>query len=120
MMTMPRRSALITSRDPKGLQAVSIFESAYNQSHLNDVQAQRLNEQGDELKEGVEQFIYDIVRGGLPRAGQKWYVRYPHSPHVARVLIRRISHNVVELKECGFGPDYTFRRKEVDFLERFI
>lgn len=51
------QSALITSRDPKGLQAVSIFEAAYNKARLDDDSAQLLNERGDELKAGVSELI---------------------------------------------------------------
>src|ERR1043166_9456067 len=55
MMTMS--TTLITSRDPKGLQAVSIFEAAYNKAKLDDDSAQLLNERGDELKAGVSELI---------------------------------------------------------------
>ncbi len=50
-------TTLITSRDPKGLQAVSIFEAAYNKAKLDDDSAQLLNERGDELKAGVSELI---------------------------------------------------------------
>src|SRR5262245_50423797 len=55
MMTMSR--TLITSRDPKGRQAVSIFEAAYNKAKLDDDAAQRLNERGDALKAGISELI---------------------------------------------------------------
>ena len=38
---------LNTSRDPKGLHAVSLFEVTYNKAKLDDDQAQRLNESPD-------------------------------------------------------------------------
>lgn len=50
-------TTLITSRDPKGLQAVSIFEAAYNKAKLDDDSAQLLNERGDELKAGISELI---------------------------------------------------------------
>ena len=53
--------ALITSRDPKGRQATSIFEAAYNDSRLNDHCAQRLNESGDELKKGAMKLIQKLA-----------------------------------------------------------
>lgn len=59
MMTMRKDkvATLITSRDPKGLQAVTIFEAAYNKARLDDDSAQLLNERGDELKAGVTELI---------------------------------------------------------------
>jgi hypothetical protein len=59
MMTMAT-TALITSRDPKGQQATSIFEAAYNKSKLDDERAQCLNENGDELKEGILRLIAQL------------------------------------------------------------
>jgi len=59
-MTMQTQTALITSRDPKGMQAVSIFEAAYNKAKLDDSRAQRLNERGDELKEGISKLIAEL------------------------------------------------------------
>ncbi|MBU3942584.1 hypothetical protein KKA24_01220, partial [Patescibacteria group bacterium] len=59
MMTMS--NTLITSRDPKGRQATSIFEAAYNASKLDDGCAQKLNERGDELKEGVVKLIKQLA-----------------------------------------------------------
>ena len=54
---MQTQTALITSRDPKGMQAVNIFEGAYNKAKLDDSRAQRLNERGDELKDGISKLI---------------------------------------------------------------
>lgn len=53
-------TALITSRDPKGMQAVSIFEAAYNKAKLDDTRAQRLNERGNELKAGISRLIAEL------------------------------------------------------------
>ncbi len=50
-------TTLITSRDPKGLHAVGIFEAAYNKAHLDDERAQRLNENGGELSAGLKELI---------------------------------------------------------------
>lgn len=58
---MQAKSVLITSRDPKGMQAVSIFEAAYNKSKLNDSRAQLLNERGGELKEGIMKLISELI-----------------------------------------------------------
>jgi hypothetical protein len=60
MMTMQTQTALITSRDPKGMQAVNIFEAAYNKAKLDDSRAQRLNERGDELKTGISKLIAEL------------------------------------------------------------
>ena len=43
-------TSMVTSRDPKGRQSVSVFEAAYNSAKLDDDRAQRLNENGGELK----------------------------------------------------------------------
>ncbi|OGG51750.1 hypothetical protein A3C18_00115 [Candidatus Kaiserbacteria bacterium RIFCSPHIGHO2_02_FULL_54_11b] len=55
MMTMSM--TLITSRDPKGRQTMSIIEAAYDKAKLDDDSAQLLNERGDELKAGVSELI---------------------------------------------------------------
>jgi hypothetical protein len=60
MMTMQTQTALITSRDPKGMRAVNIFEAAYNKAKLDDYRAQRLNEHGDELKDGISKLIAEL------------------------------------------------------------
>lgn len=57
---MQTQTALITSRDPKGMQAVNIFEAAYNKAKLDDSRAQRLNERGDELKTGISKLIAEL------------------------------------------------------------
>ncbi len=54
-------TTLITSRDPKGRQATSIFEAAYNDSGLDEDYAQRLNERGDELKREIMKLIQELV-----------------------------------------------------------
>lgn len=51
---------LITSRDPKGLHAVGLFEAAYNKSKLDDARAQRLNERGGELQDGIAKLIAEL------------------------------------------------------------
>lgn len=58
-MTMSKR-ALITSRDPKGLHATGLFEVAYNKSRLDDIRAQRLNERGGELQDGIVKLIVEL------------------------------------------------------------
>ncbi|MBI2097980.1 MAG: hypothetical protein HYT46_03580 [Candidatus Vogelbacteria bacterium] len=58
-MTMSQ--TLITSRDPKGLHAVGLFEAAYNRSKLDDARAQRLNERGGELQDGIAKLIADLT-----------------------------------------------------------
>ena len=50
----------ITSRDPKGRQAVSIFEAAYNKANLDDAGAQRINERGDELKAEIQEILINL------------------------------------------------------------
>ncbi|KKR88920.1 MAG: hypothetical protein UU38_C0003G0172 [Candidatus Wolfebacteria bacterium GW2011_GWB1_41_12] len=51
---------LITSRDPKGLHAVGLFEAAYNKSRLDEARAQRLNERGGELQDGIVKLIAEL------------------------------------------------------------
>ena len=53
-------SQLITSRDPKGLQFVSIVEATYNKAGLSEEQAQLLNERGGELKSGLAKLIAEL------------------------------------------------------------
>ena len=50
-------TTLITSRDPKGRQTMSIIEAAYDKAKLDETAAQLLNERGDELKAGVSELI---------------------------------------------------------------
>lgn len=54
------KPALITSRDPKGLHATGLFEAAYNKSKLDDTRAQRLNERGGELQDGIAKLIAEL------------------------------------------------------------
>jgi len=51
MMTMSK--TLITSRDPKGLHIVGLFEAVLNKAGLDDERAQRLIESGGEFQEGL-------------------------------------------------------------------
>ncbi len=57
-MTMSQ--TLITSRDPKGLHATGLFEAVYNKSKLDEARAQRLNERGGELQDGIAKLIADL------------------------------------------------------------
>jgi hypothetical protein len=57
---MMTTSQLITSRDPKGLQFLSIVEATYNKAGLNEEQAQRLNERGGEVKGGLAKLIAEL------------------------------------------------------------
>lgn len=50
-------STLITSRDPKGRQFMSIVEAAYNKAKLDNDAAQLLNERGHELKAEISELI---------------------------------------------------------------
>src|SRR3989344_453808 len=61
-MTMSQ--TLITSRDPKGLHATRLFEVAYNNSKLNGARAQRLNECGGELQDGIAKLIAKLSVSG--------------------------------------------------------
>ncbi len=53
-------TTLITSRDPKGLHATGLFEAVYNKSKLDDARAQRLNERGGELQDGIAKLIAEL------------------------------------------------------------
>jgi hypothetical protein len=59
-MTMSKQ-ALITSRDPKGLHAVGLFEAIYNKAKLDDARAQWLNERGGELQDGIAKLIEELT-----------------------------------------------------------
>lgn len=59
-MTMFKQ-ILITTRDPKGLYAVGLFEAVYNRAKLNDKCAQRLNERGDELQDWIARLITELT-----------------------------------------------------------
>ena len=50
-------TTLITSRDPKGLHAVGLFEAVYNKAKLDEERAQRLNENGGEFQAGIKALI---------------------------------------------------------------
>lgn len=52
---------LITSRDPQGLHAISLFEAIYNKSALTKEQAQILNERGREFQAGIKKLIEKLV-----------------------------------------------------------
>jgi len=47
----------VTTRDPKGLQFMSVVDAAYNKAGLSEKEAQRLNENGGELKQLLTDFI---------------------------------------------------------------
>jgi len=55
------KQALITSRDSKGLHAVGLFEAVYNKAKLDDACAQRLNEHGGELQDGIAKLIDELT-----------------------------------------------------------
>ncbi len=57
---MMTTSQLITSRDPEGLQFMSIVEAAYNKAGLSVEQAELLNERDGELKSGLEKLIAEL------------------------------------------------------------
>ena len=59
-MSKKTRQTLITSRDPKGLHAVGLFEAVYNKSKLDEARAQRLNEHGGELQDGIAKLIAEL------------------------------------------------------------
>jgi hypothetical protein len=64
--------AAITSRDPEGLQAVRVFEEAYDQVKLDHDGARTLNNRGDELKVRLSKLIAGLsvpVRGARHRPG---------------------------------------------------
>ncbi|MDP1709756.1 MAG: hypothetical protein Q8L21_02630 [Candidatus Komeilibacteria bacterium] len=54
-------TTLITSRDDKGRHAVGLFEVAYNKAGLDDDRAQRLNERGGELQDGITKLIAELT-----------------------------------------------------------
>ena len=61
MMTMFGKKTLITSNDPKGLHFVNnICRTAYDKSKLDDDSAQRLNENGDEVKAAMMKIISEF------------------------------------------------------------
>ena len=55
MMTMSK--TLITSRDPKGLHIVGLFEAVLNKAGLDDERAQRLIENGGDFQESLREAL---------------------------------------------------------------
>lgn len=55
-----KQAALITSRDPKGLQLTNLFEAALNKSALDDEAAQRIIERGGELKTKAMEILAEL------------------------------------------------------------
>lgn len=69
---------LITSRDPKGLHAVGLFEAAYNKSKLDDARAQRLNERGGELQNGIAKLIAELSASNQQYANEEVRSNYAY------------------------------------------
>jgi hypothetical protein len=92
MMTMPTATAaLITSKDPKGLHALGLFEAAYNKAGLDDAQAQRLNERGGELKDGISALIRQLIVTDLYKAEEvKSSYTYPRGYKGPKPLSQQI------------------------------
>ena len=59
-MTMSNKQTLITSRDDKGRHAVNLFAIEYDKAKLDNDRAQRLNERGGELQEGISKLIAEL------------------------------------------------------------
>src|SRR5258706_14898609 len=59
MLTMS--TTLITSNDPKGLHFIGLCAAAYNLAKLDESQAQKLNEQGDDLQVAILDTIHRIA-----------------------------------------------------------
>ncbi len=51
---------LITSRDDKGRHTVNLFAIEYDKAKLDNVRAQRINERGGELQEGISKLIAEL------------------------------------------------------------
>ena len=75
---MPKQ-ALITSKDPKGLHAVGLFEAAYNKAGLDENRAQCLNENGGEFQAAIREAI---VRFSTPNqfADEEGESKYTYPP----------------------------------------
>jgi len=54
------KQTLITSRDDKGRHAVNLFAIEYDKAKLDGDKAQRLNEHGGELQEGISKLIAEL------------------------------------------------------------
>ena len=57
---MSTQQTLITSRDDKGRHAVNLFATQYDKEKLDGEQAQRLNERGGELQDGISKLIAEL------------------------------------------------------------
>lgn len=55
------KSALITSRDPKGQQATNLFEAAYNKAKLDEAKAGLLNVKDGEFQAGIIKLINELT-----------------------------------------------------------
>ena len=54
------KQTLITSRDDKGRHAVNLFAIEYDKAKLDETRAQRLNERGGELQQGIAKLIAEF------------------------------------------------------------
>ena len=66
---------------------------------------------------GITLFL-QIAEGDIPAVDEAWYVRFPHTPHVAHVVVEYASRAMICVRELGFGPQFRFKRGEIEFLER--
>lgn len=57
-------STIVTSKDPKGVHAQSIFAAAYDQRELAEDGAQRINLRGNELKAGIDKLLRELAAEG--------------------------------------------------------
>ncbi len=55
------KQTLITADDPRGQQSVALFRAAYNRARLDPDRAQRLNERGGELQDGIAKLIAELT-----------------------------------------------------------
>ena len=110
-MTMSKQ-ALITSRDPKGLHAVGLFEAVYNKARLDDACAQRLNERGGELQDGIAKLIIELTTSDQytdEEVESKYGYLSGYKPKPIAEQIRRLRELFPELKDATYDEPIAAR-----------
>ena len=77
-------SVIVTSKDPKGVHAMSICAAAYDDAKLTESQAHRINMRGDELRRSFDELLANFaVEGRMVRIADKVELLIEHGYHTA-------------------------------------
>lgn len=102
------QKALITSRDPKGIHAVGLFEAAYNKAGLDEDAAQRLNEHGGEFQDGIANLITGLTRSNQ-FANEEVCSSYTYPPEYKGPKPIEAQVGLLLKYFPGLNPEPTFR-----------